>query len=308
MNRAHAMSPSASAAVQDQGQSQGQGQGHAQGQGHSPWQLHATRIAAIRDEAPGVRTYSLTFAPRSSRPPFRFAAGQFNMISLPGIGEAAISITSDPESLSGIAHTVHAVGNVTRALTRLEVGDELLLRGPYGVPWPLADMRDRDLVLVAGGLGLASLLSAIAFCMSHRGDYGRITVLSGAKTPADLLATHDHRRWRDHGIDVHCIVTDPDPRWQGPVGLVSVLLGSLAIDPDATSLLCCGPEPMMIAVAEQANGRGIAREQIFVSIERLMSCASGLCGLCQLGPFFVCRDGPVFSYDRIARWLAVPHL
>ena len=174
MNKTHAMSPSASAALQ--------------GQGPSPWQLHATRIAAIREEAPGVRTYSLAFAPRSPRPRFRFAAGQFNMISLPGIGEAAISITSDPELLSGIAHTVHAVGNVTRALTRLKVGDELLLRGPYGVPWPLGDMRDRDLVLVAGGLGLASLLSAIAFCMSHRGDYGRITVLSGAKTPADLLA------------------------------------------------------------------------------------------------------------------------
>ena len=292
------MSPSASTAVQ----------GHTQGQGHSPWQLRATRIAAIREEAPGVRTYSLTFAYRSQRRPFRFAAGQFNMISLPGIGEAAISISSDPESLSGIAHTVHAVGNVTRALTRLEVGDELLLRGPYGVPWPLGDLRDRDLVLVAGGLGLASLLSAIAFCMSHRGDYGRITVLSGAKTPADLLATRDHHRWRDHGIDVLCIVTDPDPHWRGPVGLVSMLLDRLVIDPDATSLLCCGPEPMMIAVAEQANGRGIAREQIFMSIERLMSCASGLCGLCQLGPFFVCRDGPVFSYDRIARWLAVPHL
>ena len=304
MNSTHAVSPSASATVQAQGQAQDQAQDH----GHSPWQLHATRIATIREEAPGVRTYSLTFAPSSPRPPFRFAAGQFNMISLPGIGEAAISIASDPESLSGIAHTVHAVGNVTRALTRLEVGDELLLRGPYGVPWPLADMRDRDLVLVAGGLGLASLLSAIAFCMSHRGDYGRIAVLSGVKTPANLLATHDHHRWRDHGIDVHGIVTDPDPRWQGPVGLVSMLLDDLAIDPDDTSLLCCGPEPLMIAVAEQANARGIAREQIFVSIERLMGCASGLCGLCQLGPFFVCRDGPVFSYDRIARWLAVPHL
>jgi NAD(P)H-flavin reductase len=302
LNSTHAMSPSASAGMQ------GQVQGHVQCQGHSPWQLQATRIAAIREEAPGVRTYSLTFAPRGPRPSFRFAAGQFNMVSLPGIGEAAISITSDPESLSGIAHTVHAVGSVTRALARLEVGDELLLRGPYGVPWPLADLRDRDLVLVAGGLGLASLLSAIAFCMTHRGDYGRITVLSGAKTPVYLLATNHHHRWRDHGIDVHCIVTDPDPRWRGPVGLVSMLLDSLTIDPDATSLLCCGPEPMMIAVAEQANARGIAREQIFVSIERLMGCASGLCGLCQLGPFFVCRDGPVFSYDRIARWLAVPHL
>jgi len=296
MTSTHAMSPPAPDTLQ------------ANGPRHSPWQLHATRIAAIRTEAPGVTTYTLTFGGHRAQRRFRFAAGQFNMLYLPGIGEAAISISSDPESLSGIAHTVHTVGNVTRALARLEVGDELLLRGPFGVPWPLADLRDRDLVLVAGGLGLASLLSAIAFCMTHRGDYGRITVLSGAKTPADLLATHDHHRWRDHGIDVHGIVTNPDPRWQGPVGLVSMLLDGLAIDPDDTSLLCCGPEPMMIAVAEQATARGIAREQVFVSIERLMGCASGLCGLCQVGPFFVCRDGPVFSYDRIARWLAVPHL
>jgi sulfhydrogenase subunit gamma (sulfur reductase) len=300
MNSTHSMSHSASAVVQGQGQSQGQR--------HSPWQLHATRIAAIREEAPGVRTYSLTFAPRSPRPPFRFTAGQFNMVSLPGIGEAAISISSDPESLSGIAHTVRTVGNVTRALTRLDVGDELLLRGPFGVPWPLDALRDRDLVLVGGGLGLASLLAAVAFCMTHRGDYGRIAVLHGTRTPADVLATRDHHRWRAHGIAVHCIVTEPDPRWRGPVGLVSSLFDGLTIAPDATSLLCCGPEPMITAVAKQAAARGISREQIFVSIERLMGCGSGLCGLCQLGPFFVCRDGPVFSYERIARWLAVPHL
>ncbi|MFM8703451.1 MAG: FAD/NAD(P)-binding protein [Planctomycetia bacterium] len=274
----------------------------------SPWRLHATRIAAIRDEAPGVRTYSLAFPAARHTPPFRFAAGQFNMISLPGIGEAAISISSDPESLSGISHTVRAVGNVTRALARLDVGDELLIRGPYGSPWPLDALRDRDLVLVGGGLGLASLLAAIAFCLTHRGDYGRIAVLHGTKTPADLLATRDHARWRDHGIDVHGIVAAPDDQARGPVGLVTALFDDLDLDPCSTSLLCCGPEPMMTAVAEQACGRGVARNQIFASIERLMGCGAGLCGLCQLGPFFICRDGPVFSYDRIARWLAVPHL
>jgi NAD(P)H-flavin reductase len=280
----------------------------ARGPDPSPWHLTATRIAAIREEAPGVRTYALDLMARGPRPPYRFAAGQFNMVSLPGIGEAAISISSDPESLSGIAHTVRAVGNVTRALARLDVGDELLLRGPFGVPWPLDALRDRDVVFISGGLGLASLLSAISFCMVHRSSYGRIAVLHGTRTPADLLATREHHRWREHGIDVRCIVTDPDARWQGRVGLVPLLLDGLDLDPNTTSLLCCGPEPMMVAVAEQAIARGIAPEQVFVSIERLMGCGSGLCGLCQLGPFFVCRDGPVFSYDRIARWLAVPHL
>jgi sulfhydrogenase subunit gamma (sulfur reductase) len=280
----------------------------AAGRGPSPWQFHATRIAAIRAEAPGVRTYSLAFPARGPRPPFRFAAGQFNMLSLPGIGEAAISISSDPESLAAVAHTVRAVGNVTLALARLDVGDELLLRGPFGVPWPLDDLRDRDLMFVGGGLGLASLLAAISFCMTHRGEYGRIAVLHGTKTPADLLATRDHARWRAHGIDVHTIVTDPDPCWRGSVGLVPALLDHVDLDPASTSLLCCGPEPMMKRVAERAIIRGIARDQIFVSIERLMGCGGGLCGLCQLGPFFVCRDGPVFSYERIDRWLAVKHL
>ena len=276
--------------------------------GHSPWRLRATRITAIRVEAPNVRTYSLACVPDGRRQPFRFAAGQFNMLSLPGIGEAAISISSDPGWCAGIAHTVRAVGNVTRALARLDVDDEVLVRGPFGVPWPLDALRDRDLVLVGGGLGLASLLAAISFCISHRDAYGRITVLAGTKTPADLIATRDHSRWREHGIDVHCIVTDPDARWPGRVGLVPALLDGLEFDAAATSLLCCGPEPMMIAVADRAMARGIAREQVFVSIERLMGCGGGLCGLCQLGPFFVCRDGPVFSYDRIARWLAVPNL
>jgi NAD(P)H-flavin reductase len=274
----------------------------------APWRLHATRVAAIRTEAPGVRTYSLAFPAARHAHPFRFAAGQFNMLLLPGIGEAAISISSDPESLSDVSHTVRAVGNVTRALARLDVGDELLIRGPYGSPWPLDALRDRDLVLVGGGLGLASLLAAISFCLTHRGDYGRIAVLHGTKTPADLLATRDHARWRDHGIDVRCIVAAPDDRWRGPVGLVTALLDGLDLDPCSTSLLCCGPEPMMTTVAEQACDRGIARDQVFISIERLMGCGAGLCGLCQLGPFFICRDGPVFSYDRIARWLAVPHL
>lgn len=278
------------------------------GDGASPWRLHATRVAAIREEAPGVRTYWLAWPTQDRRRPFRFAAGQFNMLSLPGIGEAAISISSDPESLVGIAHTVRTVGNVTRALARLDIGDELLIRGPFGVPWPLDALRDRNLVLAGGGLGIASLLAAIFFCTAHRDEYGRIDVLYGTGTPAELIASREFPRWRGHGIDVHCIVSDPDCRWQGRVGLVPALLDDVALDPGTTSLLCCGPEPMMIAMADQAIGRGIAPANIFVSIERLMGCGGGLCGLCQLGPFFVCRDGPVFAYDRIAPWLAVPHL
>jgi NAD(P)H-flavin reductase len=276
--------------------------------GHSPWQLVAARIDRIRDEAAGVRTYVLTFEQRHTRETFRFLPGQFNMISLPGIGEAAISIASDPETCGGVAHTVRAVGNVTRALARFEVGDEILLRGPFGKPWPLDSLRDRDLVIAAGGLGLASLHAALCHCMRHRGDYGRITLVHGAKTPTDILYKEDHARWREHGIDVRLVVDRPEGGWQGPVGFVPAVLDSVEIEPADTSVLCCGPDPMMRAVATAAFARGIDSANVFLSVERNMGCGTGLCGLCQLGPYFVCKDGPVFSHDAIARWLEVKHL
>lgn len=273
----------------------------------SPWRHRTARIERIVPEAPGVTTYGLAVdAP--SLPHYRFAAGQFNMLYLPGIGEAAISISSDPEAIGCIDHTVRAVGNVTHAIARLDAGDSLLLRGPFGTAWPLAALRDRDLVFIGGGLGLASLLSAIRHCVRHRGDYGRIAVVHGAKSPADLIAARDHRRWHEHGIDVLGIVTDPTPDWHGPVGLVTAAVERLDIDPAAATILTCGPEPMMTAVADLVIARGVEPDHVFVSIERLMGCAAGLCGLCQLGPLFICRDGPVLAYGQVARWLRVKHL
>jgi len=276
--------------------------------GSSPWRLYATRISGIRDEMPDVRTYTLDFTEPAVGRTFQFVPGQFNMISLPGIGEAAISIVAVPENHGRVAHTVRAVGNVTQALTRLEVGDEVLLRGPFGTPWPLDTLLDRDLVIVAGGLGLASLQAVICHCMAHREDFGRISVLHGAKASSEFLYAGDHSLWRDYGIDVLLVVDHPDGRWHGPVGRVPTLLNRLDLDAASTSLFCCGPEAMMRSVAEAALDRGIRGEHVSLAVERNMGCGTGLCGLCQLGPFFVCKDGPVFSYDRIARWLAVPHL
>ena len=272
----------------------------------SPWHTRPARIDRIRAEAPGVRTYTLMLDRLPDRRAFRFAPGQFTMLLLPGIGECALSITAG--DAPGITHTVRAVGNVTEALGRLDVGAPVLVRGPFGRPWPLAALRDRDLVLVGGGLGLASLHAAIHHCLACRGDYGRIDVLHGAKSPADLLFAAEQRRWREHGIDVACIVDHGAAAWPGPVGIVTDLFAKLDIAPATTSVLCCGPEPMLRAVAQAAVARGIAAEAVFVAVERMMACGAGLCGLCQLGPLFVCRDGPVFAYDRIARWLAVPHL
>jgi NAD(P)H-flavin reductase len=274
----------------------------------TPWQSRVTRIAAVRAEAPGVRTYDLVF--RDGPGDYRFLPGQFNMLLLPGIGEAAISISSDSLAAAGrgVGHTVRAVGNVTEALARLDVGAEVILRGPFGKPWPLDDLRGRDLVVVAGGVGLASLRSAILHIAAHRGRYGRVAVLHGAKTPADLLCTADYAAWRREGIEVVTTVDAPDPGWTGRVGFVPVAFDALPIAPEATSVLCCGPERMMDAVVDRALSRGVGPADILLSLERNMACAAGFCGLCQFGPAFICKDGPVFRYDAIAAYLAVPHL
>lgn len=273
-----------------------------------PWRSHAARIMRITPEVPGVQTYELVFKDSVVRDAYRFEAGQFNMIHLPGIGEAAISIASDTADSTTLAHTVRAVGNVTHALARLTVGDEVLLRGPYGRPWPVAELEGRHVVIVGGGLGLASQRAAICQFARRRDRYASVTILHGAKTPADLFYTAEYPAWRAAGLAVEATVDLPDAGWTGHVGLVTNLFAGLAIEPQRASVLCCGPDPMMNAVARAAAGVGIAPADVYVSLERNMACAVRQCGLCQFGPTFVCQDGPVFPYDRIARFIAVPNL
>ncbi len=273
-----------------------------------PWRSHPARILRIRPEVPGVQTYELAFRDPAMRTGYRFAAGQFNMLYLPGIGEAAISISSDLTEPEVLAHTVRAVGNVTNALERLAVGDELLLRGPYGQPWPVAELEGRHVVVVGGGLGLASQRAAIYQYARHRDRYRSVTILHGARTPADLFYPGEYAAWRAAGIDVRPTVDQPDETWQGHVGLVTDLFAGLAIDPQHAGVLCCGPDPMMTAVARAAASVGIGPHDVYVSLERNMACAVRHCGLCQFGPAFVCQDGPVFRYDTIAKYIVVPHL
>jgi sulfhydrogenase subunit gamma (sulfur reductase) len=273
-----------------------------------PWQSQPARILRIRPEVPGVQTYDLEFTDRQVREVYRFAAGQFNMLYLPGIGEAAISISSDASMPTMLAHTVRAVGNVTDALARLEPGDEILLRGPYGRGWPVESLIGRHVIVVGGGLGLASQRTAIYDYARHRDRYASVTILHGAKTPAGLFYTDEYEAWRAAGIDVVPIVDEGDDAWRGRVGLVTELFADLAIDPAQAGVLCCGPDPMMTAVARAAASVGIPSRDVFVSLERNMACGVRHCGLCQFGPHFVCQDGPVFAYDSIAELLAVPHL
>ena len=271
-----------------------------------PWQYTRAHIAAIHREAPGVQTYALSVDPPDRDRLLASQPGQFNMLYLPGIGEAAISIASPPGE-HPILHTVRAVGNVTEHLAGLTVDAELLLRGPYGNPWPLPELIGSDLIIAAGGVGLASVRAVICHIVAHRQQFGRVAVLFGAKTPADLFYQSDCEAWQTAGVNVELIVDQPCDGWNGPTGFVHQLLTDQPIH-NATAIITCGPEAMMRALAATAFARGLPTDRFWLSMERNMHCAAGFCGLCQFGPEFVCKDGPVFRQDRIARFLEVPQL
>jgi NAD(P)H-flavin reductase len=273
-----------------------------------PWVPQPAVIRDVQPETPGVATYSLELADHRAGAAYRFRPGQFNMLYLPGIGEAAISLSSDPEEHGVLRHTIRAAGNVTRALARKRAGDRLALRGPFGVGWPLAACHGQDVIIAAGGIGLAPLRPAIYHLIRHRGDFGRVILLYGARTPPDLLYAGEYDAWRAAGVEVETTVDIGDADWQGNIGVVPVLFYRLRLDPQRTQVLTCGPEVMIRFVIFEALARRIAPARIHLSMERNMSCAVGLCGRCQFGPVFVCKDGPVFSYQRLQPYLHVEDL
>lgn len=275
----------------------------------NPWFAYSARIAEIRHETPGVATYALAFDDAKLAADYRFQAGQFNMLYLPGVGEVAISISGDPQKTAPVPHTIRAAGNVTRALTRFEAGTRIGVRGPFGSSWPLEACRGKDVLLVAGGIGLAPLRPAIYELLAGRSEFGEVTLLYGVRRPEDLLYREEYNAWSDGGIDVQTTVDRAPLGYTGNVGVVTVLLDRLPVPrPDDTRLLTCGPEVMMWYAIQAALRRGLAAQAVSVSLERNMNCAIGLCGHCQLGPEFLCKDGPVFPYDRVASLLKVDDL
>lgn len=267
---------------------------------HNPWMAHSARIEGIRAEVPGVATYDLVFDDPAVSAAYQFGPGQFNMLYLPGFGESAISISSDPMQAGILSHTIRATGNVTQALAQKKNGDHIAVRGPFGSCWPVRAYRGNDIVIACGGIGLAPLRPAIYHILNNRKDYGRVILLYGARTPMDLLYTAEYEAWRDKGLEVEVTVDIGDVNWQGHVGVVPVLFYRLRIEPRQTIIMTCGPEIMMRFVVFEALARRVRAENIFVSLERNMSCAMGFCGHCQYGPHFICKDGPVFDYRQVA--------
>jgi NAD(P)H-flavin reductase len=230
---------------------------------------------------------------------YHFGPGQFNMIYLPGFGEVAISISSDPGTPQVIGHTIRYAGSVTRAIGRLRAGDMVGLRGPYGSSWPLEKALGKNLVMVSGGIGLAPLRPVVLSILRRREDFGRVVLLYGARTPADLLYTAEFERWQAGGIEVHTTVDLADETWHGLVGVVPALFYRIRVDPKQTVVMTCGPEIMMRFVIYEALARRIPKESIFLSMERNMKCAIGFCGHCQFGPTFICKEGPVLNFAAI---------
>jgi NAD(P)H-flavin reductase len=249
-------------------------------------------------------TFTMGLAPPHGGGP-SFRPGQFNMLYVFGVGEVPISVSGDPADEAVLVHTIRAVGSVTRHLQRRVRGDVVGVRGPFGSAWPVEQAEGHDVVLVAGGIGLAPLRPALYHILRRRHRYGRVALLYGARTPQDVIYASELRRWRSRfDVDVQVTVDRALGDWHGAVGVVTNLVDRALVDRAAMAFVC-GPEVMMRFAVLSLQRRGVGDSRIFVSMERNMECGAGLCGHCQVGPFFVCKDGPVFRYDRILPFFAV---
>ncbi len=252
------------------------------------------RVTGRSREASDVVT--LAMAPLSG-PAMGYRPGQFNMLTAFGVGESAISVSSAPSSPGPLEHTVRDVGPVTRALCATRVGGVIGVRGPFGTDWAVGDLTAGDVVVVAGGIGLAPLRGAVSeLVTASRAGGPRLHVLIGARQPDQIIFSEDMRAWAAAGARVSVTVDVGAPGWAGHVGLVTSLLAGAGFDPPETTALMCGPEIMMRFTARQLVDMGVDPARIRVSMERDMQCGVAWCGHCQFGPFLVCRDGPVLPY------------
>jgi len=252
-------------------------------------------------------TWTLELEPRSGEPS-RFAPGQFMMLSAFGSGEVPISISGDPGDDGRLVHTVRAVGLATRAICEVGPGQMLQVRGPFGRPWPVGELAGADVLVLAGGIGLPPLRPAILTLLADRTRYGRLTLLYGSRSPEQLLYPRELEQWSARGLEVQMTVDSAGPEWLGHVGVVPRLVRQAKLDPAGTVAMLCGPEVMMRFAVAALHERGIGSERIYVSMERNMQCAIGLCGHCQLGPTLICRDGPVYRWSELERWLRIKEL
>ena len=264
----------------------------------------AYRVAERHQETGDTWTIAIEPAGGGRLPDF--APGQFAMLYAFGTGEAPISVCAYDPGSGRVTHTIRAVGAVSRALCATKPGAQIGARGPFGTSWPVRAAEGADVVLVAGGLGLPPLTPALEHVLADRARYGHVSLLYGGRSPDELVLRERLERWReDSGVDVHVTVDSAGSGWRGSVGVVTTLIPRATFDPAGAVAMVVGPEVMMRFTVAGLRERGIAPGRIHVSLERSMHCAIGHCGHCMLGPEFVCKDGPVFAWSRVERWLGV---
>ncbi|MCU7918956.1 MAG: FAD/NAD(P)-binding protein [Candidatus Thiodiazotropha sp. (ex Epidulcina cf. delphinae)] len=269
--------------------------------------LYLPRTAVIdqrTQESPTIFTLRMQFEDGDAQQAFDFLPGQFNMVTLFGIGEIAISIVNDPLDSHFFDHTIRVVGRVSEGMSRLQPGDRVGIRGPFGRGWPLDEAQGRDVLLVTGGLGCAPLVSVIRYLMNRRDRFGHITILQGVKHSNDLIWREQYDTWsREHEVKVLLAADVATREWRGQQGMVTELIKELNLRVGRTIALLCGPELMMMAAIANLRSLGLADNDIWFSMERNMQCGVGQCGHCQIGPKYVCRDGPIFCYSELADYL-----
>jgi anaerobic sulfite reductase subunit B len=267
------------------------------------------RVVSRRADTDDTVTLELT---HDAEPLPAFSPGQFAMLTAYGIGEVPISLSRLPDTREGrasrLTHTLRAVGAVTRALYAAAPGTVIGVRGPFGTSWNVASAAGHDVVIVAGGIGLAPVRPVVQAVLADRSRYGEVVLLVGARTPADLLYPGELDRWAAAGVQVGVTVDRPADGWTGHVGVVSALVPAARFEPARTVAFVCGPEVMMRFTARALLGRGLPPSRLRVSLERNMRCGVGWCGHCQLGPLLLCRDGPVVDYDRAEPLMSVREL
>lgn len=258
-------------------------------------------IAGVHRLTEMENLYRIRIMDPQERRRFSFKAGQFLMLEVPGIGEAPFSISSTPGSGGDLEVCIRKVGNLTRFLGKAGRGTRVGIRGPFGTSFPMEEMHGQNILLIAGGLGLAPLRAPIGYVQENRSLFKTVDIIYGTKDPSQLLFTYQYDMWRKDDINMILVVEKPDERWNGPVGLITKVLEQIAGQRDGsfaknTSAIVCGPPVMFKFVCNMLTGIGIPMQKMFVSLERRMHCGMGKCCRCNVGSTYTCLSGPVFDY------------
>ncbi|MEM2082736.1 MAG: FAD/NAD(P)-binding protein [Candidatus Bathyarchaeia archaeon] len=268
----------------------------------SPYLAEECIIKGAKRQTPDVYTYSVSYPSGSNRLRRPFKPGQFIMISIPGVGEAPFSFSAWDDEEAIFETTIRTVGNVTSMLMRRGEGQRVWVRGPYGRGWPMEEAKGRDILIVAGGIGMAPLRPVVELVAKNRRSYGSLEILYGAKTPHDLLFADEFDSWREIPDADLLLTVDSVPKeveWDHGVGVVTTLFDRMRTEPNGSIVMTCGPEIMMKFVVKGLLAMGFQPKDLYLSLERRMKCGIAQCGHCQIGPKFVCRDGPVFPYSEL---------